>query len=149
MIKRLNNKKSLIYKTTVKGFSLVEVILAISIFTLCVMGLTGGLIYGQQSGVIASNRGQAILLANEGIEATQNIADESYTNLVDGDFGLTIINNSYSLTNNPDVWDIYERQITISSIDMNTKQVEVVVSWPQNAIDRSQVSFTTYITNWK
>lgn len=132
-----------------KGFSLVEIILAISIFALSVMGLVGAIIYGQQSSLLASHRAQAVFLANEGMEAVQNISAESFNNLVDGSFGLDILNNSYAFSGTPDTWDIYERRITISNIDPNTKQIELQVSWSQNVFDDGEVVLTTYITNWK
>lgn len=140
MNRRLLNKK---------GFSLIEVILAISIFALSVTGLLGGVLYGQYAGVIASHRGQAALLATEGIEATQHIAAENFSNLTDGLFGLDSSTLSYTLIQNPDVWDIYERSIAISSIDANTKYIESTVSWSQSGIDRGEVLITSYITNWK
>jgi prepilin-type N-terminal cleavage/methylation domain-containing protein len=140
MINKLQNKR---------GFSLVEIILAVSIFALCVTGLTGALIYGQQSGLIASHRAQAIFLANEGIEATQNIASENFSNLEDGIFGLVISNNTYVFSGSSDTWDIYERNITISSINDNTKKIESNVTWSQGYIDEGESLLTTYITNWK
>lgn len=140
MIHKFNNKK---------GFSLIEIILAISIFALSIMGLTGGLIYGQQSNLIASHREQAVFLAKEGIEAGENIGRENFTNLVDGSFGLIVENNSYAFSGSSDTWDIYERQITISSIDANTKQISSRVSWSLSVMDEGQIVYNTYITNWK
>lgn len=140
MIKKFNNKK---------GFSLVEIILAVSIFALSVLGLTEGLIYGQQSSLLASHRAQAVFLANEGIEALQNISAENFNNLNDGPFGLLVENNIYTLSGNSDVWDIYERQIIVSEIDVYTKQVISNVSWAQGTFNEGQVSLTTYIANWK
>jgi prepilin-type N-terminal cleavage/methylation domain-containing protein len=140
MIHKLKNKR---------GFSLIEIILAVSIFALSVMGLTGSLIYGQQSSLLALHRAQAVFLANEGLEATENIGRESFSNLVDGTFGLAVLNNSYILNGSFDMWDIYKRKVTVSNIDNNTKQVESDVSWSLNTIDGGQVSLITYITNWQ
>jgi prepilin-type N-terminal cleavage/methylation domain-containing protein len=140
MIQRLKNQR---------GFSLIEIILAVSIFALSITGLSGSLIYGQQASIIAAHREQAVFYANEGLEATQNIAENNFDNLTDGSFGLVIENDSYTLRDNSDTTDIYERQITISPIDSNTKQVISNVSWSQGMFDEGQVSFTTYVTNWK
>ncbi|MFA6000362.1 MAG: prepilin-type N-terminal cleavage/methylation domain-containing protein [Candidatus Paceibacterota bacterium] len=140
MIKKLNKQE---------GFSLVEVILAISIFALSVMGLTGGLIYGRQSTVNASHREQAVFLADEGLEASQNIALENFNNLVSGSFGLAVQNNLYVFNGISDISGIYERQIVISEIDANTKKVTSLVSWSQGATEAGQVSLVTYITDWK
>ncbi len=136
--------------STYKGFSLIEIILAVSIFALSVMGLTGGLIYGQQSSLSAVYREQATLYASEGIHASTNIADESFNNLVDGEYGLSIENNIYNFKGAPDILDdIYNRQISISSIDANTKQINSLVIWTQSGTEQGRVLFITYITNWK
>lgn len=140
MIKKVHNKR---------GFGLIEIILAVSVFALSVMGLTGGLVYGEQSSVLALHRAQAVLLAEEGLEATRNIADESFSNLTDGDFGLAIENNSYIFSGSSDVWDIYERQITVQNVDANTKQITSRVSWSQNVLNTGNIEFTTHITNWE
>lgn len=140
MIKKVHNKR---------GFGLIEIILAVSVFALSVMGLTGGLVYGEQSSVLALHRAQAVLLAEEGLEATRNIADESFSNLADGDFGLAIENNSYIFSGSSDVWDIYERQITVQNVDANTKQITSRVSWSQNVLNTGNIEFTTHITNWE
>ncbi len=132
-----------------RGFSLVEIILAIAIFGLSVMGFSTGLVYGQQSSLVAVHRNQAVWLASEGIEASKNIASEDFNNLVDGDFGLSIAGNSYIFDGTTDSWDIYERHITISSVDTNTKKVESYVLWSQGLFDEGNVDFETYITNWK
>ena len=55
--------------TANKGFSLVEVLLAVSIFGLLLLFLTGGLIYGQQSTALSGARARAEFLAEEGLEA--------------------------------------------------------------------------------
>lgn len=140
MIQRLKNKK---------GFSLIEIILAISIFALSVAWLTSSLIYGQQSSLNAFHRAQAVLLANEGLEASENIAMEDFNNLVNGSFGISIENNQYVYSGGTDIWDIYERKITISNINDNTKKVTSDVSWSQSVMDEGDVSFVTYITKWK
>ncbi len=140
MIKKINTKK---------GFSLLEILLAISIFSLSVMGLSMGIIYGEQSSVRASNRAQATLLANEGIEASRNIALDDFDELVDGVFGLSILSDTYVFSGSSDTWDIYDRQITISSVDANTKQVVSRISWQDNASNYNDLELVTYLTNWK
>ena len=140
MKKGVNNKK---------GFSLVEIMLAVSIFALSVMGLSGGLFYGQMAGITASHRNQAVFYANEGLDATRNIAFDSFGNLVNGSFGLVILDNSYDFAGSSEFLDIFERQIIISDIDANTKKVTSKVSWQGGVMDEGEVILITYITNWK
>ncbi|HKU18842.1 MAG TPA: hypothetical protein VJP80_06240 [Candidatus Saccharimonadales bacterium] len=69
------------------GFSVVEVLLAVTIFGFLVTALTGAVVYGRASSDNADDRTQATMLAEEGIEATRNIAAASFANLVDSSAG--------------------------------------------------------------
>lgn len=131
-----------------KGFSLVEVLLAVAIFALFVTGLVGGLIYGQQSTALAGAQSRATVLADEGLEATRNIRDANFSNLTNGTFGLTTTGNQWNLSGSSDTTDIFTRQIVISTVDANTKQIVATVTWTQNAQRAGSVSLTTYLANW-
>jgi len=132
------------------GFSLVEVLLAVSIFGLIVVALVGGLIYGQESTAVAGARSRAVMLADEGLEAVRNIRDESFANLPDdGPHGLTILSNKWSFSGSSDTTDdIFTRTITISTVDANRKQVTSTVSWQQTPQRTGSVTLTTYFTAW-
>ncbi len=132
-----------------RGFSLVEVLLAVSIFGLIVTALVGGLVYGQQSTAIAGMRSRAAILADEGLEAVRNIRDENFSNLTDGAFGLTTAGNQWNLSGASDTTDIFTRIITISTVDSNRKQVTSSVSWQQNPQRTGLVQAVTYLTNWR
>lgn len=132
-----------------KGFSLVEVLLAVSVFGLIVTGLIGGLIYGQQSTALAGQRARAVMLADEGLEAVRNIRDENFSNLTDGTYGLTTTGNQWNLFGSSDTTDIFTRQIIISTVDINRKLVTANIAWQQNSQRTGQVQAVTYLTNWK
>lgn len=140
MFKKPNNQK---------GFNLLEIILAVSVFALSGMGLSLGIIYGEQSILSANIREQALLLAREGLDASRNIANADFSDLVDGNFGLVVAGNMYEFSGTYDIWDIYTREIFISTIDANTKEVVSRVSWPQNASREGSLELATYITNWR
>ncbi len=74
-----------IYKSRFKqhGFSVVEVLLASTVFAMLVTGIIGAIIYGRQSPANAGDRARANLLAEEGIEAVRSIGAASFANLVD------------------------------------------------------------------
>ena len=131
------------------GFSLVEVLLAVSVFGLLVTGLVGGLIYGQQSTAIAGMRSRAAMLADEGLEAVRNIRDENFSNLTDGTYGLTTTGNQWNLSGTSDTTDIFTRQIVISAVDANRKQLTSTISWQQNPQRAGQIQLVTYPTNWR
>lgn len=132
-----------------QGFSLVEVLLAVSVFGLIVTALSGGLIYGQQSTALAGARSRAAILADEGLEVARNIRDENYSNLVDGTYGLAISANQWVFSGTSDVTDIFTRAITISAVDANRKLVASTVTWQQNPQRTGSIILTTYLTNWK
>ena len=145
----INNCQMSNVKCSQRGFSLVEVLLAVSIFGLIVTGLIGGLIYGQQSTALAGQRARAVMLADEGLEAVRNIRDENFSNLTDGPFGLTTTGNQWNLSGSSDVTDIFTRQIVISTVDAKRKNVTANVAWQQNPQRTGQVQVVTYLTNWK
>ena len=117
---------------TSNGFSLVEVILASSVFILLVTSLVGAYLYGEESTALAGNRARATLLAEEGLEATRNIRDAGFSNLIDGAYGLTTTSNQWNLSGSSDATDIFTRQLTISSVDAKRKSVTANIAWQQN-----------------
>ncbi|HSX07438.1 MAG TPA: hypothetical protein VLG11_00940 [Candidatus Saccharimonadales bacterium] len=68
---------------TQAGFSVVEVLLAVVVLGFLVTGLIGAVVYGRASTASSGDNARATMLAEEGIEATKNIAAASYANLVD------------------------------------------------------------------
>lgn len=135
--------------TSQAGFSLVEVILSSAVFVLLVTALVGAYLYGQEATVLAGNRARAVMLAEEGLEATRNIRDAGFSNLTDGTYGLTTTGNQWNLSGTSDVVDIFTRQIVISSVDSNRKAIIANVSWQQNPQRTSTVSLVTRFTNWQ
>lgn len=130
------------------GFSLVEIVLASSIFALLVTILIGAYLYGQESTTMAGSRARATMLAEEGLEAVRNIRDSSFSNLSDGTHGLSTSGNQWNISGSQDVTDIFTRQIIISSIDSNRKSVTANVTWQQNPQRNGIVSIATRFTNW-
>ena len=111
------------------GFFSVEALLAVAIFALLVTALVGAYLYGQESTVFSGNHARATMLAEEGLEAVRNIRDENFFNLTDGTHGLTISGNQWILSGSSDASGIFTRQISISSIDAERRQISSSVSW--------------------
>lgn len=134
---------------TTNGFSLVEIILAISIFALIVTAMVGALIFGQQSTALGGARAQAVSLAEECQEAVRNIRDENFANLTVGNHGLTISGNQWTFSGTSDVTGIFTRQAIVSDIDTNTKSIICNVNWQQNQQRPGTVSLVSNFTNWR
>jgi len=131
-----------------KGYSIVEILLAVSIFAISVTGLIGTLVYGQQSAALAGTRARAAYLAEEGLEAVRNIRDDSFINLVDGTYGLAIQSGQWILSGSSDTTDIFTRSVTISSIDASTKRIVSTVTWKQTEQRDGTISLTSYLSSW-
>jgi prepilin-type N-terminal cleavage/methylation domain-containing protein len=131
-----------------RGFSLVELLLAAVVFGFLVTGLIGAIVYGRASSANAGDRGRATLLAEEGIEATRNIAAAAYANLVNGTYGLTQASNQWVLSGTSDVSGIYTRQIVVAAAGTNRESITSTVTWPQAGGTTGSVALTTRLTNW-
>lgn len=147
-LKILSSIARVCLNTRQAAFSLVEIILANAVFALLLVGLVGIYLYGQESSMTSGNRNRAILMAEEGLEAVKNIADASFSNLVDGTYGLTTTTSQWNLVGLSDVRDIFTRQINISTVDSKRKAITSTVTWQQNLQRNGLVSLTSRITNW-
>ena len=136
-------------KSALAGFSLVEVVLGIFIFSLLVTAFVGAVIYGLEAVSLMGRRARAALIAEEGIEATRNIRDSGFTNLADGTYGLVASGGRFVFFGTSDLIDVFTRQITIASVGANAKRVTAAVSWQQNAQRTGYLSLLTYFTNWQ
>lgn len=133
--------------TNQAGFSVVEVLLASTVFAMLVTALIGALLFGQQSVASGGTRARATLIAEEGLEAVRNIRDGAYANLADGTYGLVQSGNQWVLSGTSDTTDIFTRQIIVASNGTNRKTITSRVSWPQGATT-AQVNVATQLTNW-
>ncbi len=135
--------------TKSSGFSLVEIILASSLFALLILGLSGAFLYGQENTALSGKRARAVFLAEEGLEVARNIRDEDFANLADGTYGLAISGNQWAFSGSSDATDIFTRQVVVGSVDADRKQVTSTVTWQQNPQRTGSVSLVTYLANWQ
>ncbi len=131
-----------------RGFSIIEVILAGTVFSLIVTALVGAFIYGRESTMLSGARTRATSLAEEGLEAVRNIRDENFTNLTDGTYGLAVSGGQWTLIGAPDIVDGFTREIIISTADASTKSIIVNVTWQQNQQRNGLIALMSYFTNW-
>ena len=127
-----------------KAFSLVEVILAIGLSMMIVLGVSGAILFAEEGLTKLRDRNQAINFAEESIEAVRNIRDGSYASLVDGTYGLGIAANKWTLTGSSDTQGIYTRQINISTISSSIKRVTTTITWAGG----NSFVLTADYTNW-
>lgn len=131
------------------GFSIVEVLLASSLFALFVTGFAGVYLYGQEGSATSGNRARALLLAQEGLDAVQNISESGFGNLTVGTFGLSKTTNQWVLTGSFDTTGLFRRQTVITSFDADRKDIAVTVTWTQNAQRTGSITLNERLTNWQ
>lgn len=135
--------------STTRGFLLIEIILTSSLFILFLTAFAGVFYYGLQSSTAAGNRGKAVMLVDEGMEAVRSIRNMNFSNLVDGTYGLSYSNSQWNLIGTPDVSGLFTRQVVITTVDPNRKQVTVTVTWQETPSRPGSVSAQARFTNWK
>lgn len=131
-----------------RGFSLIEMVLAIALAGIFLTASAGGLIYGLRSAKDAGRKIQAMYLADEGLAALQNLRDEQFTNLVDGTWGLAVSGGQWALSGTSDSVGDFQRSLIISSVDAATKQITSTVSWTNTRGILSDVTLVSYLTDW-
>ncbi len=137
------------WSSTKKGFFLVEILLASSIFILFMTAFSGAFYYGIQSSTLSGDRARAIMYAEEGQEAVRSIKNNNFSNLTNGTYGLTYSSSTWSLSGSSDVSGIFTRQVVISTINANRKNISVTATWQQTPARTGSVTTTSRLTNWK
>ncbi len=123
--------------------------LAIALFALIASGLAGSLIYGYFSTSLAGTRERAAFIGEEGLDASHNIRDAAYTNLVNGTTGVSVASNVWTFSGASDTTNGITRAITIADAGSNRKQLTEAVTWTQMTGRAGSFNLVTYLTNWR
>jgi prepilin-type N-terminal cleavage/methylation domain-containing protein len=136
-----------------KGFSLLELILAVAIFSLAGVGLAMLLIDSNTSTQLVNERTDSLLYAQEGINGVIGIRSNSGWNaLAAGTYGLTDVDGVLALddagSDYPDEAEKYTRVITIADAATSIKNVQVNISWEITPARMGSTTLETILTNW-
>lgn len=147
-----------------KGFSLIEMIIAIGLFAILVVGGAGIINLNNNSARIAFEYDQAYAYLYEGIETVRLIRGNDWSNLQNGTYGLLENSGSYEFIESPDTWLKYTREIEILDayrdingnistsnsgvLDQNIKQIRIRVSWDYSSTKSKTIEQTFFLTNW-
>lgn len=138
------------YNKKNKGFSLLELILAITFFSLGSYAIATLLIDSNISTKLSIERTEALLYVKEGVEATKSIRNNNWSDLTDGNHGLDGSGGSWVFSSSSDyINDKYTRVVGVTSIATSTKQVLVTVEWNLTPTRKSSVILETILTQWK
>ncbi|MEI6221578.1 MAG: hypothetical protein WCP97_02325 [bacterium] len=146
-----------------RGSSLMEVIIAIVLFSLVALYLFTLMLDSYRTNFEVLQDGKALTIADEGYEAILSIRDRNWSGVAsNGVYGLmTGVPGYWSLVPGSNVLDEFTRAITIEDAyrdgtgklvisgtpDPNTKKVTTTVSWSSGTRTRNVV-IDNYLTNW-
>lgn len=146
-----------------KAFSLIEIMLAIFVFTLFSVSVVYLSLDTASRATQVEIKNEGLLYAEEGMEAVRNIRDRDYFDLVTGEYGLNLSSDTWTLVAAPEVIDAYyERTVSIEDVyrdvngdiaatgtlDLQTKKVTVTVDWLWKNLVPKEATVTSYFTNW-
>lgn len=136
------------------GQSLIELLIAMAIFTMAVTGLSFLVIDSYASGRLAQEITAANFLAEEGLEAARSIRDHNWNGLAPGSYGLaTSTENTWIFQGSSEdlssqLKDGATRVITVEDLGSDRKKIVSTVFWKFSEDRPQEVSLVTYLTNW-
>ncbi|MBN2087200.1 prepilin-type N-terminal cleavage/methylation domain-containing protein [Candidatus Peregrinibacteria bacterium] len=151
-------------KSNKKGFSLVELIVAIAMFVILASGLVVFAISNYMSSYENQERLQAYAMLSETWEALRDIRNNDWEDITNGAHGLNNLNGYWEFSGSSDELNGIIRQVTISDakrdvngnivqyggeIDPDSKLMSVRIYWDIYENDTQELSFDSYIHNYK
>ncbi len=150
-----------------KGFSLVELLIAIAFISVIVVLVFGIAVFNNKLRKVNEERTQALLYANQSLEAIKLI---SWVSLAAGDYHLEVQGDTWDLISGSELIDNkYTRTITISDVyrassttglvygpivetggyvDADTKKITATIDWMSKIGIAKQDSLETYVYLW-
>jgi len=151
-----------------KGFSLVEIILAVALFGIFATAFISLLINAYGSNFQASEKDKAALYAKQGMEAVWSIRRQAWNLLANGDYGLTSTNGYWEFSGSSELLeDKYTRIINIAdacrdiagdivectepgaTVDLHTKKATVNVGYTAITGFNNNIELVGYLTTWQ
>ena len=146
-----------------KGQSLLEIIVAIGVFIILVIGSLSASSYYLNNYQRSKELSKVREITQETFAAVRSIGYNDWSRIVSGTYGIATSSGKWILTSTPDIiLDRYKRKVVIDSVnrdqncditssggynDPDTKLVSTTVSW-STQIGNSSRSFSRYITRW-
>ncbi|OHA70375.1 MAG: hypothetical protein A3F15_02440 [Candidatus Wildermuthbacteria bacterium RIFCSPHIGHO2_12_FULL_40_12] len=138
-----------------KGQSLMELIIAVGIFTVVVSGLAFFILNSYVSGRLSYEVTKAGFLAQEGMEAVRSIRDNDWTELEDGDHALIVSDGKWFFDPVATEEDIGgqltegKRVITIESVEDDSKKITSKIGWKFSEGRMEEIILESYLANWQ
>jgi hypothetical protein len=145
-----------------KGLSIIEVVIATAFFVTLVVSIVPLYLDGFDTNLRDTNKLQADMMLQQGLEAARSIRDQNFNNLVSGTYGLSRSTGYWRFSGAQDVFGKFTRTVNITdskrdvgcnvqssgTTDVYTKKITVTVSWNYTAGNPGQEVATEYLSNW-
>lgn len=134
-----------------KGQSLVELIVAIGIFTAIATSMTYLVVDSFSTNRQGEELTRATALMNQGYEAAVSIRNQGWDSLTTGNHGIDDTGGTwvFSGSSNDDIDGKYDRVVNVTQIDENTKKVTTTLTWEYIAGQETQIQSVAYLTSWQ
>lgn len=141
--------KKALYCINSKGFTLIEIILAVSVFGMIVVGTLGSILYGQQAQLSSGLRNRAGLIADQTLDIVRSLRDQGMDTLRDGTYGLSPVGITWALVPGGDTVQGFNRTIAITTANGgDEKNIAVTISWKNDFARDGSVTLSMTLTNW-
>ena len=131
-----------------KGFSLVELLLALTLAIFAMAVLVGAILYTNETLATGSLRVQADWRARECLNVVRWIRTASgWDSLTTGTYGLASSSGQWQFANDPDSSGRFTRSVIIGEEGSAVRDVTCTVEWTGQYGDRS-VTYVTQLGTW-
>lgn len=132
------------------GQSIIELLMAVAIMVIVMTSSAGIMSLAEKNVDEMSRHLQAIVFAEEGVQAVISIADRSWNEIAVGVHGLAIDSPTpmWIFQGTSDVMGEYTRTVTISTVDSDTKKIVIVVTWYPESNRTATVEQQLLLTDW-
>ncbi|MFH1508606.1 MAG: type II secretion system protein [bacterium] len=155
-------------KTSEKGLSIVELIVALGIISILMTALIGAFLLSLRAVVAAEKESRAYFYAQDAIEAIKNIRDRKWDEIinvtVDDVVHVEEQDGEWKLLAGSDSSDIFTREVRLQEVlrdingdivesggtaDENMRRIDVTVSYPDRDVGTKTIALSNYVTNWQ
>lgn len=158
----------MVLRTKEAGFTLVEVVVAIALFMVIIIGTLSANNLTTTAVGVNKKRSQANVLAKEAMEAVQSVRANNFNALMPGDFHPVFDQNGWHLAAGAETIGEFSRTITLNNVmrtivcttticpivssggvtDLNTFNVLIRVTWKEYNLNK-EYDLSSMVTYWR
>ena len=119
-----------------------------ALLLLTITVFVSGIVTAHESTVRASQSQRATIAAQEVLDRTRASGRE-FLSLVDGTSGFATSSGKWILSGAESTRDLITRELVISPVDLDTKQIQSRVTWQNTPLSTSTLSLYSTLARWR